>query len=127
MVRIAPQPGGDALKRVGQDKVSEEDLEYAAQHTIDVLKAGPRFKDIHSAVYSYDPEPNLPLIQAPTLVLDGVTSGPHSPYTGRAREVKPLIPRSTLAIPEGDDTWVIHVKAKELAESISHFLENPTS
>jgi pimeloyl-ACP methyl ester carboxylesterase len=112
------------MPRGTNGEISEDDLEYASSCTLDTRKAGSRWKETHIAVFRYDPSPRLPLIQAPTLVV-GVTEGT-SQYTKRAREVKALIPRSSLFIMEGADWRVKYTRANELAENILLFLDETT-
>ncbi len=112
-------PGG------GKDGVSEKDLEYIASSTLDWLKAGPRTRETHMAVFRYDPEARLPLVQAPTLVLGVTGEGPPA-YTKRAQEVKALISRGSVAIIEGGDMRLMHARADEVAETVLRFLEIPT-
>ena len=111
-------PGG------GKDGVSEEDLEYIAGSTLDWLKAGPHTRETHMAVFRYDPEPRLPLVQAQTLVV-GVTGEGPPVYTKRPHELKALIPRSSVAIIEGGDMQVLHSRADEMGDIVRHFLETP--
>ena len=118
---LAGVPGG------GKEGLSEDDLEFVAGYTLDALKAGPRWKPIDVDVsFSYDPNPRLPLIKAPTLVIGVTGEGPNW-YTKRPHEVSALIPRSSVEIIEGGDRRVKIVMAKEMVEVIRHFLETPGS
>ncbi len=116
---LEPLPGGK------EGKVSDEDVEIVARTTLDVLKAGPRWKAVDIAVFSYDPEPRLPLVQAPTLVL-GVTGEGANWYTKRPKEVSALIPHSSAVIIEGGDMRVKSDRAEEVVEIIRRFFESHT-
>ena len=113
------------VPRRANGEVSQDDLEFIAGYTLDALKAGPYNKETHMAVYRYDPEPRLSLIQAPTLVVDVTGEGP-TQYTKRGSQVSALIPRSSLAIIEGGGSRLKIIKAKELSETILEFLDNST-
>ncbi len=116
---LAGVPGG------GKDGLTEEDLEFVAGYTIDALRAGPRWKAIDVNIsFSYEPNPRLPLIKAPTLVIGVTGEGPNW-YTKRPHEVSALIPESTVGIIEGGDRRVKIVQAKEMVETIRRFLETP--
>ncbi len=110
----------------GSDKgeIPQEDLEYVARYTLETLNAGRQFKELHMAVFRYDPEPRLPLIQAPTLSV-GIKNDSPPRYTDRPHEVKALIPRSSVAVFENADTRYKILKAEEVAERILRFLETP--
>ncbi len=112
------------VTRGGTAEVTENDLEYVRGFTLDALKAGPRWKPIDLIVFSYDPEPRLPLIKEPTLVLGVNGEGP-SWYTKRDHEVQALIPGSTLAIIDGGDGLFKIKRAQDVAETLQRFLATP--
>ena len=116
---LETMPGGK------EGNISEGDLEILARTTLDVLKAGPRWKAVDIGVFSYDPEPRLPLVKAPTLVM-GVTSEGANWYTKRPNEVSALIPRSEVSIIEGGDMRVKIIRAGEVVEIIRRFFESHT-
>ncbi len=113
------------VPREANGEVSQDDLEFVAGYTLDGLKAGPYNKETHMAVYSYDPEPRLPLIQAPTLVVDVTGEGP-TQYTKRGSQVKALIPQSSLVTIEGGGSRLKIIRATELSETMLQFLDSST-
>ena len=113
--------------RAGKGNISEEDLEFVRAYTLGALKAGQRYKGMHLAVYGYDPAPRLPLVKAPTLILNGVTDAGASPYTKRSEDVKALISGSIIGLGDGGDAQAINGNAKEVAETIRSFLKSHTT
>ena len=111
-------PGG------GESGVTEDDLEYVRGFTLDALRAGPRWKPIDLIVFSYDPDPRLPLVKSPALVLGVNGEGP-SWYTKRDNEVHALIPGSTVVVIDGGDSRFKILRAQEVAETLQSFLATP--
>ncbi len=111
----------------GKGNISEQDLEFIRAYTLGALKAGQRYKGMHLAVYGYDPKPRLSLVQALTLVLNGLTDIGASPYTVRSQEVQALIPGSSLGLGDGGDAQVINLKTDQVAETIRQFLNTSKS
>ena len=107
----------------GKEEVSDGDLELVAGYTLDALRAGQQWKQMGIAVFSYDPRPRLPLIQAQTLVISE-TGESINPYTQQDQELQALIPHSSVAIIQSGDSRYNIDAAKELTATVLRFLEN---
>jgi pimeloyl-ACP methyl ester carboxylesterase len=86
--------------------------------TIEYLKSGlgEGTGVSHRALFSYNPEKQLPKIKCPTLLL---YSNQRSPMLVRIEAVKALIPNYEVKILDGANPWE---KPEELAQVITDFL-----
>ena len=92
--------------------------EILEERVLEYVKAGTRGEEAHWAGAAYDLKPKLPLIACPTLVLDAT----HYPFHYLAKEVKSLIPNSTLINIENGPMYLDRAMPKEFAEAIISFL-----
>ena len=114
---------GSYLKDVWDDLIGRQagqklDPETRHREMVWRLKAGPRFFEAPTAVFSFDMPGRLPLIQASTLVLAGEDD---SLQTG-ARLATSLIKQAQLQVLPGNGHWIEIEHYQELARIIIEFL-----
>ena len=122
-----------ASLRFWQSKVSiphenlmPEDLEFINDLFMDALKARLSATAAYQAVFSYDANARLPLIKAPTLLLQSMA--PYSrPIAQRAETVQQLIAGSRVMSIEGADLYDLHWRAQQISDIILTFFHDPAS
>lgn len=94
------------------------DIKY--EMCLEYLQAGPKGEESHWAFVAYDPQPRLPLVKCPTLVV----CGKEDPFFPEVDNVKRLIPRANSFIIEGprSGTPITREMPKEFAEAVLSFL-----
>ena len=121
---------GRATKRVqegGESELSEDDLDWMSDYTMDALSAGLYWKETYLALTRYDARPMLPLIKAPTLVIGIIGGGGNkAANTNRPQEVQALIPQSRIGNIQGADARAKYARAEELAEEVGTFFDSAT-
>ena len=100
--------------------MTEEHLEYMDRFVLDSHQAKRHVWQITGSLFSYDFNPRLPLIQAPTLHIE-----PDSPYENavcrRGAALATMIPNcQAVVLPDSDDN-AAEFKAPELAEMMMDF------
>jgi len=86
-----------------------------------ILKSGARNPELHRALYHYEPQQRLPLIECPTLVL----MTPEDQFCSRAETIKNLIPRSRVATITGGGSYFPRQTPEVFALTVMAFLEKP--
>lgn len=102
-------------------KLAPEAAQYLERCLLDLAEARSCMEEMHRAVFKYDWESRLPLIQARTLLIEG-TGAFESALSRRAERLSKLIPRSTVAQMSGADANVAEWRAPELADTMIAFL-----
>ena len=95
-------------------------LDILEERVLEYVKAGPRGEEAHWAGTTYNLIPRLPLITCQTLVLDATNYLFHH----QAKEVKRLIPNSSLTTIENGPMYLDRAMPKEFAEAIINFLSS---
>jgi pimeloyl-ACP methyl ester carboxylesterase len=90
---------------------------------VDYLVAGVHAIDAWHAVFRYDIEPRLPLIECPTLLI----SGSEDVFLHRLEASAGLIPRCRTKVIEGGGDVIAYERSGAFAEAIVEFISNPES
>jgi pimeloyl-ACP methyl ester carboxylesterase len=102
------------------ENLPSEDLEFVNDWIVAYLQSIHNQVPTLQAVRRYDPDARLPLVKAPTLVIQ--STGPFEPrFLQRADMVQKLIPGSRVATIEGGDIHMIHFRAEELGAILLEF------
>ena len=113
--------GQEGILMLPLEDLGQEDLDFVNDFIVDGLRALPSGRATLLAVRAYDAEARLPLVTAPTLVIQ--SSGPLEPQMlQRAERAQKLVPGSRTATIENGDIHMIHTRAEELAQVILEFL-----
>lgn len=120
---LEPKQDGSHLLEIWQ-WVSEgvELVEEVQRGTIDYLKAQAapkRGQEGHYALFQYDVQPRLSLIQSPTLVL----TTPGEIFHRRATDVHRLISESKVVVLDEGDQWLSRQRPGKFAEAVLAFLD----
>ena len=107
--RAFPQPFDAAALAIIQDEVLSR------------LTAGETNRDVYRAVFAYDPRARLPLVEAPTLLLEGKGD----PLARNDATADDLLRRSRIKELSGGSYYTTYVDAEVLAEEILAFIEDP--
>ena len=101
--------------------MTSDHIEFLQRWVLDSLEIDKNMGAIYDALFNYDFPSRLPLIQAPTLLID-----PDSPYENyfcrRNEMVKGIIPNSEAAVLPGSDDNAAEFKVPELAAMILDWL-----
>ncbi|MCY4086579.1 MAG: alpha/beta hydrolase [Actinomycetia bacterium] len=118
------------LMRWGANAVPSEPLSpseagFMAAGMRDIVRSSKAFVPVYRAVFEYDSAARLPLILAPTLVIDG--TGPFEPETvRRSADVARLIPECEAMTMDGEDGNIVWWRLEVLADAVREFLDrNP--
>jgi pimeloyl-ACP methyl ester carboxylesterase len=105
-------------------QLSDLQREFVSDSIVDGVRAGGGYMEAAIKVYSHDPKPRLPLIKAPTLVIDLGGERMHPYVSGRSPAVHQLIPGSRIAKLDDPrpDQSVTYLRAKELTVLVRSFL-----
>ena len=96
-------------------------LHFVSQRMLDLAQAKDSTLAIFTAVYGYESDIRLPLIQARTLHIEG-TSSIEAAYCRRSDRVKELIPNCKLTTFERADSNAPDWRATDVTETIVNFL-----
>lgn len=108
-----------------EEGISEEDAGFVTDFLIDILRSR-KDSGINTirAVFRYKSKERLPLVKAPTLLIQ--SSGVHERgITQRADLVQKLLPRSRIVTIGHADSYATYFKAKELSDTIVSFFKKP--
>jgi pimeloyl-ACP methyl ester carboxylesterase len=103
--------------------LDDTDVVLVNESMIDNLRAAPYGAlPTARAVNAYDAQARLPLITAPTLIIE--SGGPlEVPHMQRASEVQQLIRGSRVATIENGDVFVVHSRAASYAQVLREFFD----
>ena len=97
------------------------DIQLVNESIIDNLRAAAYGAlPTNRAVTYYDPDPRLPLITAPTLIMES-SGSLEVPHIQRASIVQQLIPASKIVTIENGSVFVVHSRAAECAKILIDF------
>lgn len=104
------------------ENLPPEDQVFINDFVMDALVGIAAAPHMLAAVRRYDPDPRLPLITAPSLIIR--SSGPlEGAYLQRAELVAELIPRARTAVIENGDVHFIHTRAEDLSKIMLGFFD----
>ena len=107
---------------VPSDDFSPEELGFMKMGLLDMARAADSFARVYRAVFDYDSHARLPLVEAPTLVIDG--TGPFEPeIVQRSADVAALIPGCETLTMEGEDGNIIWWRPDALRDVMNEFFE----
>ena len=106
------------------ENLSQDDLNFVHDFILDGMKAYPYGRVTLEAVGRYDNDKCLPLIKAPTLIVQ--SSGHLEPaILQRAEAACKMIPGSHVATIENGDIHMIYTRAEELGRLFLKFFSDP--
>ncbi len=107
---------------VPSDSFTADELGFMKMGLLDMAVAADTFTPVYRAVFEYDSHVRLPLIEAPTLVIDG--TGPFEPeIVQRSDDVAALIPNCETLTMEGEDGNIVWFRPEPLAEVMAGFFD----
>ena len=115
------------LKRLSEgvvpsDPFTADELGFMKMGLIDMVRSADTFAAIYRAVFEYDSHARLPLIESPTLVIDG--TGPFEPaIVRRAGAVAALVKNCATLTMEGKDGNIIWFDPDALVRVMDEFFE----
>lgn len=138
---VVPEDDGSHLMKLwmrgyqrtcwGQDTLppellSEEELAFVDAYVMQAVVAWESISETFKAVFSYASEERIPLIQAPTLLLEA--AGPYErAFCKRADAVQEMIPGSEITRLAGADSYCAYWRPDEVAQAMTDFLERQPS
>ncbi len=106
------------------ENLPKEDLLFVNDMIIDYLRAFDYQLPTLLAVRRYDANARLPLIKAPSLIIQ--STGPFEPtFCQRSEMVQRLVPGSRVASIKNGDIHVIYTRGEELGKLLLDFFRNP--
>ena len=111
---------------IPDENLSDEDLEFVNDLFMDALRAHRSISATFQAVFTYNADVRLPLIKAPTLLLQS-TAAWSRPIAQRAQAVKLLIPECTAVMIESGDRYDLYWRAQEISKLVMTFFRDPRS
>jgi len=118
--------GAPGVIMLPPEDLPAEDLEFVNDWMLGYLGSVGNQLPTLQAVRKYDPDTRLPLVKAPSLIIE--STGPFEPkFLQRAELVAKLIPGSRVAAIENGDIHMIHFRAEELGGLLLEFFREAES
>ena len=111
---------------VPTETVSEEELDFIHDLVMDQLKGRKTVPGGFRAVFSYDSPSRLPLIKAPTLLMQP-TGEYEREIARRSHGVRDYIPGAKLVTIPNEDVYTIFWRAEEMGRIVLEYLADPAA